>query len=229
MSFFSLHGFQQYFNAISMYLYEDERIYFSQTNKYMNKLYNLFITNFRLIKYDDPLYLLNDYNKRDIETEDIILYDLVTNYRTLSEIYQDTFLNNINDKYLFIYNNYIYYEPLINIYQIVLNKDVILYKLKDMYKSTYIFNIIRKKLNNEFFLDNEININNNYINRLNIYILDTSITLPKEYNIKRYLHILNLLYNSSLRDKRKIKEYKNKIVILNATYNNKTNILKNNY
>tara|TARA_B110000037_G_scaffold221005_1_gene290491 strand:+ start:1189 stop:1776 length:588 start_codon:yes stop_codon:yes gene_type:complete len=195
----------------------------------MNKLYNLFITNFRLIKYDDPLYLLNDYNKRDIETEDIILYDLVTNYRTLSEIYQDTFLNNINDKYLFIYNNYIYYEPLINIYQIVLNKDVILYKLKDMYKSTYIFNIIRKKLNNEFFLDNEININNNYINRLNIYILDTSITLPKEYNIKRYLHILNLLYNSSLRDKRKIKEYKNKIVILNATYNNKTNILKNNY
>ena len=99
MSFFSLHGFQQYFNAISMYLYEDERIYFSQTNKYMNKLYNLFITNFRLIKYDDPLYLLNDYNKRDIETEDIILYDLVTNYRTLSEIYQDTFLNNINDKY----------------------------------------------------------------------------------------------------------------------------------
>lgn len=229
MSFFSLHGFQQYFNAISMYLYEDERIYFSQTNKYMNKLYNLFITNFRLIKYDDPLYLLNDYNKKDIETEDIILYDLVTNYRTLSEIYQDTFLNNINDKYLFIYNNYIYYEPLINIYQIVLNKDVILYKLKDMYKSTYIFNIIRKKLNNEFFLDNEININNNYINRLNIYILDTSITLPKEYNIKRYLHILNLLYNSSLRDKRKIKEYKNKIVILNATYNNKTNILKNNY
>jgi len=229
MSFFSLHGFQQYFNAINMYLYEDERIYFSQTNKYMNKLYNLFITNFRLIKYDDPLYLLNDYNKRDIETEDIILYDLVTNYRTLSEIYQDTFLNNINDKYLFIYNNYIYYEPLINIYQIVLNKDVILYKLKDMYKSTYIFNIIRKKLNNEFFLDNEININNNYINRLNIYILDTSITLPKEYNIKRYLHILNLLYNSSLRDKRKIKEYKNKIVILNATYNNKTNILKNNY
>ena len=111
----------------------------------------------------------------------------------------------------------------------MINIDVILYKLKDMYKSTYIFNIIRKKLNNEFFLDNEININNNYINRLNIYILDTSITLPKEYNIKRYLHILNLLYNSSLRDKRKIKEYKNKIVILNATYNNKTNILKNNY
>jgi hypothetical protein len=229
-SFFSLFGIQPNMNIIYSFLYQDERIHFSRVCISIYKLYRRFNELFNIIEFNDPVDLLNEFNKGVLKTRKVILSDLIE--MEMDFLNFDFIIPTFSQKFISIIRNNIIYEERYGIRKYIQNKnnyiDVYnfkIYMLKEEYDSSFLFYYIKRSLKDSVLLEEDKNYFINFINNGG-NIMDLEISIPMEYSIKRYKHIYKLIQHMKEKQYREIEILSNLLSNKKDSYNLKVKLLK---